>query len=326
MSMVDGKYYWGLYIPGWPSKAFTDFMEAEIHRVSPIQVKINRFTNVFVSVTNKCPLSCEHCSAWDELNKKERLSVPGIKTIVQRFQEKGTSQMYITGGEPLVRVDDVSSILSVATKNTEFWVLTSGFNLTAENALKLKKAGLTGIVISLDHFEPAKHNLFRGFQDSYTWVEKGVKNAIAAKLVTALGICVTKSFVSEVNLLKYMELAKGMGVSFVQILEPRSVGHYKDQNVDLEPEQESILDAFYLKMNFDVAFKDYPIITYHGYHQRRIGCLGSGNRFLHIDTVGDLHACPFCQSKSGNALDENLDASIEHLQSAGCHKFKGTKI
>lgn len=318
---VDGKYYWGLFLPGWPSKTFHQFLKTEINRRYPLPARTNRFTNIFMAITNKCPLACEHCYEWDSLNKRVHLSVSEIKSIVNKFQDKGVSQIHLSGGEPIVRMNDVIEVLNSARKDSEFWILTSGFHLTYEKASTLKTAGLTGIMISLDHFEPEAHNLFRGFKDSFYWAEEAVRNSIAAKLVTSLSVCVTKSFVYESNLMKYMELAKKMGVSFVQILEPRATGHYKNQDVGLTPEHEKILEAFYLKMNYEEKYREFPPICYHGYHQRRMGCLAAGNRSLYVDTVGDLHACPFCQKKTGSALSDDLDSAIGQLQNAGCHKF-----
>jgi MoaA/NifB/PqqE/SkfB family radical SAM enzyme len=121
----------------------------------------------------------------------------------------------------------------------------------------------------------------------------------------------------------YADLAKSMGVSFIQILEPRAVGHYKDKDVSLSEEQEKILDEFYFKMNYDKKYIKYPIVSYPGCHQRKIGCFASGNRSLYIDTDGDLHACPFCQTKMGKALSDKLDESIERMRDHGCHQFKG---
>lgn len=318
---VDGKYYWGLFIPGWPSTTFHQFLKAEINRSYQLPAKANRFTNIFMAITNKCPLACEHCYAWDELNKKDNLTVSELKSIVHKFQDMGVSQIHLSGGEPLVRIKDVIEVVSSAEKESDFWVLTSGFHLTLEKALKLKTAGLTGVQISLDHFDAEVHNVFRGYTDAFYWAEEAVRNAIAAKLVTALTICVTKSFVSEANLMMYMEMAKRMGVSFVQILEPRATGHYKNQDIGLTPDHETILDAFYLKMNYDAEYKGFPPICYHGFHQRRMGCWAAGNRSVYVDTVGDLHACPFCQKKTGNILTGDLNGAIEQLQNTGCHKF-----
>jgi MoaA/NifB/PqqE/SkfB family radical SAM enzyme len=322
VAYIDGKYYWDLYTPGYRSKAFTGFFEGEAHRVIPTPKKVNRFTNIFVAFTKKCPLQCEHCFEWDALNDKEKLTLIDIKNIVRKFQDKGTSQIQLTGGEPLLRVNDIVEILKSSKPETEFWILSSGYNLTLDNAKKLKSAGLTGVVISLDHHDQNLHNQFRRFKKSFEWVRSAIENAIAVNLVTSLSICVTRAFVTQYNLMKYLELAKEMGVSFVQILEPKAVGHYKGMDVALQPEHEKILEDFYIKMNYEKQYAQYPIITYHGFHQRQVGCFGSGNRNLYIDTDGDLHACPFCQKKMGNALSNTLDDSIEKLQALGCHSFK----
>ncbi|HVF81792.1 MAG TPA: hypothetical protein VM884_07650, partial [Flavisolibacter sp.] len=37
------------------------------------------------------------------------------------------------------------------------------------------------------------------------------------------------------------------------------------------------------------------------YHQRRVGCF-SGSRSVYIDSAGDVHACPFCHTKSYNII------------------------
>jgi MoaA/NifB/PqqE/SkfB family radical SAM enzyme len=122
--------------------------------------------------------------------------------------------------------------------------------------------------------------------------------------------------------MEYAELAKKMGVSFIQILEPKAVGHYKGQDVALTVEQEKIIESFYLKMNYDKKYRQYPIICYHGYYQRKVGCFAAGDRNLYIDTDGDMHACPFCQTKMGSALSQDVAHYITQLQSKGCHSFK----
>jgi hypothetical protein len=56
-------------------------------------------------------------------------------------------------------------------------------------------------------------------------------------------------------------------------------------------------------MNFDPVYADYPIIIYHGYHQKRLGCLSGGNRGLYIDSEGFVNACPFCHTRNFNIKD-----------------------
>ncbi|MDP4241087.1 MAG: radical SAM protein, partial [Bacteroidota bacterium] len=159
---VDGRYHWNLYIPGWKTLAYTKNIESEAFRFAPNGNKANRFTNVFLAITSRCPLRCEHCFEWDALNGSDTLSLADLKSIVNRIQQVGSGQIQFSGGEPMLRIDDLIEILHSARHDTEFWMLTSGYNLTLLNAQRLKQAGLDGVVVSLDHFNPEKHNQFRG--------------------------------------------------------------------------------------------------------------------------------------------------------------------
>ncbi len=325
LAYVNKRYYWGLYTPGWNAIPFKRFIAAEMNHIIPVKQKVNRFINAYVAITKKCSLQCEHCYEWDNLNKKETLSAEQLKSVVAKIQERGVSQIHFSGGEPLLKVDLLIDILNSAKKETDFWVLTSGFKLTSDNAKKLKTAGLNGVIISLDHFDPEKHNQFRGFKDAYYWVEKGVQNAIENQLVVALSLCTTTDFTTLDNLITYANLAKKMGVSFIQVLEPKAVGHYSGKEVSLSEDQIRLLENFYLEMNYNPKYKEYPLISYHGYYQRRQGCYAAGNRSFYVDADGDLNACPFCQSKSGNVLDTDFDNSISKLQNSGCHQFTSNK-
>jgi MoaA/NifB/PqqE/SkfB family radical SAM enzyme len=226
----------------------------------------------------------------------------------------------------MLRVNDIIQVLKSSRNPTDFWLLTSGLNLSRENAKRLKKAGLTGVLVSLDHHEESAHNDFRKTKDSFAWAHEAVRNAIEADILTGLTICPTREYVSSGNMERYMKLAKEWGVAFVQILEPKPVGHYKDKDVILRAKEVKILDDIFLTMNFRSYYADYPVISYHGYYQRRVGCLAGANRNVYVDTDGDLHACPFCQSKTGNALSDNFAASLQKVKENGCHTFKNATI
>jgi MoaA/NifB/PqqE/SkfB family radical SAM enzyme len=317
---VNGKYYHHLYAPAFPTKIFDDYILGEFSRIQPIPRTGNPLTFIFFAITRKCPLQCEHCFEWDNLNKKESLELSQLRAVVKKFQEDGISQFHFSGGEPLVRVKDLKALISSAEKKSEFYVLTSGFNFTADNAKALKDAGLTGVVISLDHYVPEEHDRFRGFQNSFSQVIQATQNAQEQQLVVALTICVTKSFISWHNLMAYANLAKKMKVVFIQLLEPKAVGHYKDKDVLLDNSELVTLERFFETMNFNPKFRNYPIVIYHGYHQRRIGCLSGGNRALYIDSEGYINACPFCHTKNFNVrelLSEKNDAKIL-IRSAHC--------
>ncbi len=321
MAIVADKYYMGLYTPGWNSQVYRTFIASQLNDFKPVRIKVNRFNTVFMAITKKCALQCEHCYEWDQLNRKDILSTESLNLMVAQLQGQGVSQIQFSGGEPLLKVDRLVQVLENARPGTEFWVATSGYPLNMDNARLLKKAGLTGVIISLDHHVPEKHNTFRGFKEAYQWVETAVCNAVENNLVTALSLCATRDFISMENLMAYMELAKKLRVSFVQLLEPKAVGHYASQEVHLLPEQIAILEDFYLKLNFEKAYAEYPIVTYHGYYQRRQGCFSAGVKGLYVDTDGEMNACPFCHTQNGNLLADGFEERLENMRASGCPSF-----
>jgi len=132
----------------------------------------------------------------------------------------------------------------------------------------------------------------------------------------------TRSFVNEENLMRFADLAASAGVSFVQLLEPKVVGHYEDKDIRLSDEHLDIAGKFYLNINFNPAFRDYPVFVYHGYYQRRLGCMSGGTLSLYIDSAGLINACPFCHTGSHDAHDIlSGDLMVRQIRMEGCPVF-----
>ncbi|MBL0097443.1 MAG: hypothetical protein IPP46_13875 [Bacteroidetes bacterium] len=145
--------------------------------------------------------------------------------------------------------------------------------------------------------------------------------ARALDMPVALSVCTTRAFCTEEHLHNYLDLAQRLDVSFVQLLEPKAVGNYSGKDVLLQEHHIRQLESFYLKYNRDVKYRNYPILVYHGYYQRRSGCFTAGNRALYIDTNGEAMSCPFCQCSSGNLLREDAKTIISRMRMKGCASF-----
>ena len=321
VAKVDGRYFWRLAAPGFPSKASRLMQTHESNRFFPGEHRKGLRSLIF-SITNKCPLNCQHCFEWYNLNKEEKLKTEDLIRIVHKYQDFGTTQIMLSGGEPMLRVNDIYKLLTAAKDGTDFWIITSGLGMTKERAQKLKNAGLTGIMVSLDHYEEEKHNSFRGFENAYRSAIEAIIYANEVGLVTTLSLCATKAFVTHENLISYMELAKELGVSFVQILEPRAVGRYKGKDIFLNEKQQELIQNIYLEYNSSKMFADYPLIHYLGYHQRKAGCFGAGDRFFYIDAEGDAHVCPYCTNKIASVLEYTAKDMIGLLNQHSCHVFE----
>jgi MoaA/NifB/PqqE/SkfB family radical SAM enzyme len=314
---VGNKYYYTFNAPGWPSKAFSNYISNNLKKLDAPFSYIALDTILF-GITKKCGYECEHCFEWNALNKPETLSRENLLSIIHSFQEMGITQVQLSGGEPLNRFDDIIYVLQYIKKGTEVWLYTSGYHFTEERAALLKQNGLTGITVSLDHWIPELHNTFRGKGNAFEWAEKAVANARKQGLIVCLSLCATKEFINTNNLLQYAELAKRWGVSFVQVLEPRAVGHYAEKDVYLSDAKISELEDFYTTYNYNKDYIDYPSIVYHGFYSRRIGCGGGGKHYVYIDTDGDVHDCPFCQRKLFSALHDSIEKNVRLMMNSGC--------
>ena len=302
MYKIDGKYYFNQYTPGWPSKAYDQLIKSELRRhASPLTVT-EKLSFVFLAITRKCPMRCEHCFEWDNLNQKESFTKDDLFKVVDMYQREGVLQFHFSGGEPMVRFKDLLPLIKYTSKKSECWVLTSGFNFTVENATLLKGAGCKGVVVSIDHYIPELHNMFRGNIGSFDMAVNAVAAARQAGMVTSISVCATKPFIDGDHLMPYMHFANQLGVQFVQVLEPRKVGHYEGKDVLLDEKHISHLEYIFKRINHSPAYSGYPTMLYHGYHQRRVGCF-SGSRSVYVDSAGDVHACPFCHTKSYNIIE-----------------------
>lgn len=313
------RFFVNFNTPGWPSKAFNRYVAHQLNRFTDNSAT-SIHTLVF-AITKKCGFQCEHCFEWLNLNKPETLSREDILLLVHRFQQLGVCQVQISGGEPLNRLPDIYYLLNNAPTGIDYWLYTTGYSLTPEKAQLLKQHGLTGITISLDHCNGEEHNSFRGVKDAYKRALKAADYATAANLIVCFSLCATKEFISEENLLQYAELAKKYKVSFIQILEPKAVGHYAGKDVTLQPQHQKILEQFTDTFNFSVAYKSYPSLVYHEYNSRRFGCSGSGTDYVYADTDGDIHNCPFCQRKLFSAFDDELPVLLQQMKTKGCAAF-----
>ncbi|MBW6497140.1 MAG: radical SAM protein [Bacteroidales bacterium] len=321
----DGRYFWSSEVPGFPSPRLAHVLKSELAR-HPNNTGTNGRPPAMITliwgITNRCPLSCSHCYDWENIEATDKLSLGQLFEVLRCFEGEGLKHLQFSGGEPLARFSDLTALLREASKRMDCWLLTSGFGLSAEKAHTLKQAGLLGANISLDHWDEEKHNAFRNNNQSFEWVKKAARNCKEAGLMVSLSLCATRAFVSKENLFAYASLAKEWGVHFIRILEPRAVGSFAGQEVHLNGESISVIAAFFHQINSDPAYKQFPIVNYFGYHQREIGCMGAGNRYLYVDANGEVHACPFCRGSKGNVLKASFTETVKAIRETGCHFFK----
>lgn len=323
---LNGKYYWNYTGPHWPSSIQKAYLWDELNRVVPFQKGSPGLRVLYFSMTSACPLNCEHCLEWDRLNGGYNLDVLEMINQIHEFQKTGLAQVQLMGGEPLVRFNNLIKMVAAISDKSDIWVLTSGYSINKEKVKKLKAAGLTGISFSIDHFEEDKHDKFRGKKGVYKDALKGARLAFDAGLLICFSICATRDFITKENLLAYADLAKSFGASFINIIEPKATGRFLNHDISISREQKQLLEEFYFELNFDKAFRKYPVVAYPDYQFRKLGCLGGGNRALYINSYGEVNACPFCQNSKANIKSNSIENILRELRKTKCENYEPAKV
>lgn len=98
------------------------------------------------------------------LPRTNLLTFEEITRIASLFVKMGINQIRLSGGEPLIRqhIERLVSMLSTELNGLESITMTTNGFLLAEKAAKLKKAGLTGITVSLHSLKPSTFQQITG--------------------------------------------------------------------------------------------------------------------------------------------------------------------
>ncbi len=316
---VGDRTYVDVTIPGWPSPALDRFVAGELERIAPTRPGPPPLHLALLVVTRRCPLRCKHCSDAKLLGDRESLSIDDLLAIARGLVALGASHLELTGGEPMARLEAVEAICRDLAPDVDVWVLTSGVGLDARSASRIRAAGAVGITVSVDHWDAAAHDAFRGRPGVFDEGVAGVRAAREAGLVVALSTVVTRAIASEEGLARLGRLAADLGVPFLRLLEPRAVGAWEGCDVALSPSHLALLERF-AEASYD-AGSALPLVELPARTQRAVGCFGGGDRYLFVDAEGRVHACPFCRGSAGTALGGGLPAAREVLLGRGCQAY-----
>ena len=132
-----------------------------------------------ISVTDRCNFRCQFCMprtpVW--LPRSDILTYEEIHRAVSLLAKMGVDRVRLSGGEPLMRrdVEKLVSLLSGVSGIRSITMTTNGYFLS-EKVAALRKAGLTGLTVSLHSLKPERFSEISG-GGPYEKVVAGIRAA-----------------------------------------------------------------------------------------------------------------------------------------------------
>jgi cyclic pyranopterin phosphate synthase len=230
-------------------------------------------SNIRVSLTPKCNLSCIYCHKEGERSPNEQLSAGDIAEILRVAAKFEIRSVKFTGGEPLLRPDLVSIVQSVPA-GMESSLTTNG-TLLADLARDLKTSGLRRVNVSIDSLNPETYKKITGV-DNLSAVLEGITAALDVGLTPVKLNMVVLDGINDNEIEDFLAFVRGNRNLILQLIE---LMHFNDCNYHGE-----------LNVVEDMlASRSKQIITRRMHHRKKY-CLDGAE----VEVVRPLHNTEFC--------------------------------
>ncbi|WML68457.1 MAG: GTP 3',8-cyclase [Methanoregula sp. SKADARSKE-2] len=230
-------------------------------------------TNLRVSLTPQCNLSCIYCHREGEKKTGTQLSTGEIAEIIRTAVHFGIRSVKFTGGEPLLREDLLDIIRSVPA-GVETSITTNG-TLLAGLAADLRKAGLRRVNVSVDSLNPETYRRITG-TDKLGDVLEGIAAALGAGLTPIKLNTVLLKGVNDHEIDEFLAFVRGNRDLVLQLIELMNFN-------------ECTLHEGIDGLEGELASRSRQIITRRMHHRKKY-CLDGAE----VEVVRPLHNTEFC--------------------------------
>jgi len=230
-------------------------------------------SNLRISLTPACNLSCVYCHKEGEKSPGDQMSAEEIAEVLRVAAKFDIRSVKFTGGEPLLRSDLIEIIRSVP-RGMESSLTTNGTFL-AEYASALKDAGLRRVNVSLDSLNHETYKKITGI-DSLSDVLAGIDAALEAELTPVkLNMVVLEGVNDDEidNFLSYVRNNRNLVLQLIELMHFNDCTYHGDLN----------------ELEDSLASRSKQIITRRMHHRKKY-CLDGAE----VEVVRPLHNTEFC--------------------------------
>ena len=260
---------------------------------------------ILLDPTSACNMHCTGCWAA-EYGNRLNLTLDELDSIVTQGKELGTYMYIFTGGEPLVRKQDVIALCEKHS-DCEFLSFTNGTLIDEDFCQAMLRVKNFVPAFSLEGFEAANDS--RRGDGAYQKVQKAMKLLKDHKLPFGISACYTSANYADISSEAFFDSLIDAGALFVWFFHYMPVGSGAAPQLLPTPEQRT---EVYNRIR---AFrKTKPIFSMDFQNDAEYvgGCIAGGRRYLHINARGDVEPCVFIHYSNVNIRNCTL---LEALKS-----------
>ncbi|MEE0741130.1 MAG: radical SAM protein [Emergencia sp.] len=270
---------------------------------------------ILMDPTSACNLHCTGCWA-SEYGNKLNLTFDELDSIITQGKELGIYLYIYTGGEPLVRKDDLIALCRKH-NDCQFLTFTNGTLIDEDFANNMLQVKNLIPAISVEGFADATDS--RRGQGTFCQVTQAMKILREKKLPFGISCCYTSENIDAISSDDYFDEMIEWGASFVWYFHYMPVGNSAVPSLMPTPAQRKFL---YRKIRHIRSTKPIFAMDFQNDAEYVGGCIAGGKRYFHINANGDCDPCVFIHYSNANIRENTL---LEVLQSPifmAYHKYQ----
>lgn len=260
---------------------------------------------ILMDPTAKCNLRCTGCWAGDYELRPE-LSLETMDRICREGGELGIHFYVISGGEPLIRKDD---LLELARRHPDkmFHIYTNGTLMTREFARAAAERGNMVFALSLEGLEEST-DARRG---------RGVFQKIMAAmdilreegLIFGFSATYTRQNTEELGSEAFIDKMVEKGAAFGWFFTYIPIGRDVDLELMATPEQRAYM---FDRITEFRRTKPIFLVDFWNDGEAAVGCIAGGRKYFHINAAGDVEPCAFVHYATCNIHDVSVAEALQN--------------
>jgi MoaA/NifB/PqqE/SkfB family radical SAM enzyme len=260
---------------------------------------------ILMDPTSVCNLRCIGCWAA-EYGGRLSMDRALLDRIVCEGKALGTYLYIFSGGEPLIRKDD---ILYLCNKHSDctFLAFTNGTLIDEQFAKKMKRVHNFIPAISVEGFE--KTNDSRRGAGTYAKIIAAMDILRKHRLPFGISVCYTAQNVGEVGGDTFIDAMIGRGAKFCWYFTYVPIGRNAPTDLMVSDRQREFM---YHQVRRFRKEKPMFILDFWNDGEYVDGCIAGGRSYIHINANGDVEPCAFIHYSNANIRDMSL---LEALKS-----------
>lgn len=267
---------------------------------------------ILMDPTSACNLKCTGCWAA-EYGNQMNLTYEELDDIVRQGTELGTYIYLFTGGEPLVRKEDIIRLCD-AHPDCVFSAFTNGTLIDEAFADEMLRVKNFVPAISIEGFEEATDS--RRGDGTYQKIIRAMKILREKKLPFGISCCYTSANAEVIGSEEYFDYMIELGAKFAWFFTYMPVGKGAVTELMATAQQREMMYHRIREYR-----KTKPIFTVDFWNDGEYvgGCIAGGRRYCHINANGDIEPCAFIHYSDSNIRKKTLLEAFQSPLFMGYH-------